>query len=81
MNLNKPNNLDQMDNDAKEAIEELENILSDLGQQIGISDDDDYSADCGHCGWQGNTMDVVFKDGEFYCPQCGIMFVPPTDDI
>ena len=68
------------DDDAREALAELEDFLGELGAKIGIDEDDDYSADCGHCGWEGNAMDVVFKDDEFYCPQCGIMFVPRTDN-
>ena len=38
------------------------------------------TAECNHCGWQGNITDTKFENGTFYCPNCNEAFGPPADD-
>ena len=66
-----------------ECIAGLDAALAEIAEQSGITfanDDDDNDCSCQHCTWTGSAVEVVFKGGKLYCPQCGEMFVSPKDD-
>lgn len=61
---------------------DLGDFLDDWGKELGMpaeDDEDAYKSDCPACGWTGDIMAVVFRDGDFYCPACDHKFQPRHD--
>lgn len=71
-----------MTNKQIKNIDDLSDFLNDMGKELGMPDEDDedaYRSECPACKWTGQITETIFKDNEFYCPQCNYMFVPPVE--
>ena len=68
----------------RDSLENFKSVLSDMGAPLGMppleGDEDLKTMKCPDCGWVGPGIYAIFKDVNFYCPECSHLFLPPKSD-